>query len=611
MKALDKHTYGPTSASFQRVVLETLQEEVKPMRRKIVPLVIAFALMLTLLAGVALAVAITAQEQKVAVRIALEAVAEKYGYTGDTLNHFRTEVTAEKDEKGVQVWRVKILPNLYFDKLGDYTVDVPQGTEAASSVSWTHDGTDMEAVASGEWTNPAWGPRQLERLNEFNDIYSGLVEAMEAELGPRSVWSLADKAELSKFWIDSGHPKPDAFIWLVPEEGEMTEEEAMAHAYALIDEKYGATAEELAEYEYQVDYLTATNWEEGLKQWEFYFYPEGLDPDYDESKGYRVRFNIPTMEVELCLWYTDDFWAAAPELLENGKLDAIYEKIGTIARNELTPAEKAMYTAPLREAGYDLSMMEGHYIAPGEGDLPQQKAVTTARGAMQAEGFTWRTLNQFSVHPALILSDKGERLWSITYETYYGGRMRVPSYVVLVWQDGTIESVKAYTGSWRDRKEITEMPKKEEAGLPLLQKTLWTPADVEAFYTLENEAKKILRENQDADGQTTMEGLALHDRLYREAGSEGYRHDLPGKNDISLEKAVEIARKTIAERYDIPLETLEGYKALAEFYLTETDHPEWQLHLVPVRDSDQPSFMVMINSVTGAINDEYKLSPNG
>lgn len=612
MKGLDKNTYGPTSESFKHLVAQTLMEEEKPVRKRSFSVVLVTALLVLLLAATALAMVISAQDQKAAIQAAKDAVQVEYGFTEEDMAlRFMGEAEMGLTGEGKEVWRVTLRPNLYFEKMGDYTVEVMPGTAEVVSVAWSHDGTNMAAVASGDWENEAWGPEQLRRLGEADDIIQEQLRVMEAELGPRDTWSLEDQARYSRFIMDLGHPKEDMFYNVMPGEDDIPLNEAIVLAYEMIEERYGTPRGTMEKFDYQVSFWMVKEWEE--RQWEFYFFPKAGE-DAEALGEYRVRFMSPSKKIELCLWYVDDFWAAAPELLLKGKLDALYEKAYTTAFEELSAEEKATYFGALVEAGYDFSgRYDGVFCVPGEGELTEEEAVLAATEALrEQEGFTDRAVSIFDIKPSFIRIDEEEPMWRVTFDPGYG-YARVQTYKVTVNKEGeavrVVSEPPLYIGSGMG--EAYE----GEGEPPLMQKQAWTPADIEAMLDLEAQAQAILDAGYDETGRLTMEARAAYDRLYRAAGYQdwAYPHDLPGEGDLTLEEAERLARKAIRDTYGVPEEILDFYTAYPEYQIVSqtVDYPVVPIWRFTFHDhrggpEDRKSYIIELDAKTGEITFSYE-----
>ncbi len=546
MKALNPKTYGPTTEAFKALVADTLRKEEEPMRKRKWTIVLAAALVLTLLVATAVAAAIGVFGRKTAVEMAYAALEKEYGWTRDLTEEFREEASSATDASGGTVWTIKLIPNSLYVDSGEYeAVVTPDGVR---SLTWSLDGADKALLDSGDFKSPAWGPAQLRRLNEINAKMQERMQAKETELGPFERWSMEEKAAHSQFIQDLGHPKPDMFVWVLPEEGEMTREEALEHALGLIEDKYGVTRETMDRFDWTEDYMTVATkneqwaeWDE--KQWSFEFLPKKGE-DAEALGEYRVRFFVPSLDIDLCLWYSDHFFDAAPDLLEKGKLDAVHERIDTIYFDELTPAEKAAYSAPIREAGYALRRNDYHYIAPAEGDLLEQQAVDIASAALRDEGFSEKTAARFTIARSLILSDDGERLWQIIFKPSEQP-VEVGARMVYITQDGAVKSYEDVDFNMYEKR-----PEPTASDEPLLEKRHWTAAEANTYFEIYDQAEKIRETHLNASGRMTLEGYALHDQLWRDAGARyGYAHVMPGDNDLPLDEAEEIARKAIRDTY--------------------------------------------------------------
>lgn len=601
MKGLDKHTYGPTTASFQALVARTLQEEEKPVRKKSFTVVLVTAILMIALAATALAAVINAQSQNAALRLAEQAMMDEYGFTSDLMRYsFRGEAEYGKNSDGQDVWKVTMSPVLYFDQLGTYTIEVASDTSEALSTHWSHEDADQALVASGDWSSPAWGAAQLQRLWDTDDIISAYREEKEAELGLFETWSLEEQAKYSQLVMDLEHPKEDMYYFVLPEEGDISLEDAIALAHEMIEEKYGTPAETMERFDHTVSLMTVKSWD--YKEWTFYFFPKE-EEDLKEIGEYRVEFRSPSGEQTLCLWYTDDFWGAAPALAEQGKLDAIYEKAVTVGFNELSVEERAAYYKLFEDAGYDMSRFHVAHAFPQEGYVSEAEAIQAATAAMETKaGFSKRAMALFTTRTLFIQpEDTDEPVWAIEFDiTNYSPW--IPHYRVLIDRNGEATQILTWENYITPVKPFDEV--EDESHLPLSEKKRWSAADLEAMLTLEDEGEKILETQRDANGTPTMEGWAAHDQLWRDAGfgEMMYPHTLPAESDIQLDAAEKTALAAINEKYGLTADQLDMQARTAEFRYSTPTHTTWYLMYPLTGERADDMISVHIAADSGAVD---------
>lgn len=609
MKVPDKKTYGPTTWQFKDLVAQTLHEEVKPVRKVRVRIVVAVALCIVLLGATALAVVIGTQEQSAAREAARLAVMEVYGFNESTLrDSFKLEAKQEKDASGKAVWEVKLLPMLYFDELGEYTVLIDADTQARISVTWTHDDADQALVDSGGWESPAWGPLQLTRLEDARGEVDGVIAQMEEALGPFASWPIEEKEKISQMYLDMEHPKEDMIIYAAPGEGDMQEAEALEIAFSMIDEKYGTPRETMLKFDYEVERFTVSYWDD--YEWGFRFFPKAGE-DAEALGEYRVEFFEGTLTQELCMWYTDDYWAPVDDLIAMGKLEGVYEKMKTINVEDLTQEQKVRYTDALVKAGYDLPNISGlRFIMPTDADLTEEEAQAAAEQVMLAEmGFTERSLTLMEAHTEFVQTAEGTPVWNVTYVPM-DFTSRIEAYRVLVGRGGNIVETDHGLDLQYGRNRETEP---DAPGALLGEKKLWTPADIVAMLDLQEAAKAIEEASMGEDGHMTMEALAAHDQLWRDAGFSQirYGHIMPGDEDITLEEAMDIAFAELAKRYKVAEDDLRAYSITEEFSLTDGDRRVWRLFLSSETDFDAMNYYTEIDAHTGEVRIADSYEPNG
>ncbi|MEA4934480.1 MAG: hypothetical protein VB071_13000 [Lawsonibacter sp.] len=78
----------------------------------------------------------------------------------------------------------------------------------------------------------------------------------------------------------------------------------------------------------------------------------------------------------------------------------------------------------------------------------------------------------------------------------------------------------------------------------------------------------------------------------------------PGANDISKEKALEIARKAIIEKYALSDETISRFTVSADFDIVNPEQPTWKVNYLPTDQSDYSeigNYFVTIVSQSGEV----------
>lgn len=119
---------------------------------------------------------------------------------------------------------------------------------------------------------------------------------------------------------------------------------------------YGVTDEEMEQLLlYPYDAMNT----DGTGQWTMVFY-SNLNRIFDQSQDpyagplgeYRVVLNAVTGDVELCEWYTTDFWKNARRIWAAGNYDEVYLHYFADDFQSLPKEEQAYFTSLLKEKGY-------------------------------------------------------------------------------------------------------------------------------------------------------------------------------------------------------------------------------------------------------------------
>lgn len=144
----------------------------------------------------------------------------------------------------------------------------------------------------------------------------------------------------------------------LPTEDDLSYDEALSTARQAIFDKYATPPEELDAMGLYPDYFAAE--EDWPAEWYFYFTPlrdADIDEDHDHPAPgeYYVRLDSPSGEVNLCLWYIDDFWPYAQRLWDAGKRDIVYEFARQAGFLTLPDDDQALWRERLESAGCDMA----------------------------------------------------------------------------------------------------------------------------------------------------------------------------------------------------------------------------------------------------------------
>ncbi len=187
-------------------------------------LILLFALLLML--SFALADPPAYSTEVAALKSAVHAMYEQYGFTPDTLGVFTPQVTVLQEEIRVH-FRAYFLPA---SRLGEYEVVI---TNEEVRLTWTHDGADLSAWQPGDPECPVWGPAQIQLYHDQG-------------IGTRDGWIKAYYAEgeeprdsPSTLWEDMG-------LTVAPlRSTDMTSKEARSIAHEALKDVYGLTAADI------------------------------------------------------------------------------------------------------------------------------------------------------------------------------------------------------------------------------------------------------------------------------------------------------------------------------------------------------------------------------
>ena len=275
-----------------------------PVRRKL-SMAVVLAVLLTLLATTALAVALIRYAPRVSLETrARQILIAEYGLTRETLGLFSSEMT---EEAGTTV--VTFIPVLWEDDFtGVYTVRF-QGDETVAA--WSHDGADPALWQDGDFAAPIWGPPQL-------SAYLAQDESSKASI-PYELPHIRDNSDVLALADTLPDPDPDvdaAFwdgrqwiaqswdsereMWIYDGEwveGDLTLDEAVEISRAAFKEVYGLTEGQAAEIHF-FDAILATK--DGTRIWDLhaFLYLDGVDMSFyaelDPCSGEVLRIGLET-----------------------------------------------------------------------------------------------------------------------------------------------------------------------------------------------------------------------------------------------------------------------------------------------------------------------------
>lgn len=242
------------------------------------------------------------QEQE-AIQAATAAVKDAYGFT-DAVLAAMVEVNPSfmQTPEGERRWVVEFSPTPYRERYGVYRVELAGGDAQVLSVSWSLEDAYDKATPADDLSGDVLGAAQLTTLLTLTEQQQRLAAEMEEELGlPFEAWSLEDQARLSAFWVENGHPKEDMILYVLPGEGDISEEDALRFARETLTDTFRLTAETLDKFTVYQSFMAMPYNLESV--WSFYFVPAAYE---DIHLGeYRVEFTSPSYVVEYCNHYVE------------------------------------------------------------------------------------------------------------------------------------------------------------------------------------------------------------------------------------------------------------------------------------------------------------------
>lgn len=216
-------------------------------------------------------------DEKEAVRLAQDALRERYGLTPDMLTLFDHSASLLKQENQV-VWQVVYVGRQVLrwgesekPPIGEYTVVMQAKTGEPTKVSWSLDG-----VETGRFTKETWGQAKAYDASVL-PYFKALMDAVEPILrkyGPGDWYDMAvpDQAAYDKLYRDSGFSK-ERYPHDLPGPDDLTEEAARALAFSALREELQLSEEVIKElnpvYAYFLRYATYAQASPDRPVWSF------------------------------------------------------------------------------------------------------------------------------------------------------------------------------------------------------------------------------------------------------------------------------------------------------------------------------------------------------
>ncbi len=118
------------------------------------------------------------------------------------------------------------------------------------------------------------------------------------------------------------------------------------------------------------------------------------------------------------------------------------------------------------------------------------------------------------------------------------------------------------------------------------------------------EKERLLKEKLRASGFTEEEIAMRIEEIRNALKNPVYVEGKPGANDIAAEKAVEIARSAIMEKYALTDDTLKRFSIYSGFNVADPENPKWHVSFYPTDKADYAEigcYNVILDPVTGKI----------
>ncbi len=237
-------------------VLHALSEEEKPVKKFSATFILVAAIIC--ISVTALAAGLISSPRYDAVRIANQAMEEKYGITPDLLSLFCRDVTKNEDGSSVVTFWLSENVGPDPDRVGTYTI-VVNGSDAAAS--WSNEGKDTSGGLAAE----AYGPDQLHTISyDYENamkwmIDNNIIDLKSADHTPNPqladlppVSAEEDAAEYADY-EEQEMQKLLAKIEEAEAKGTVTVADAVKTAKEAIIQEYQLTKEQSDKLENQLD----------------------------------------------------------------------------------------------------------------------------------------------------------------------------------------------------------------------------------------------------------------------------------------------------------------------------------------------------------------------
>lgn len=522
-----------TQANQNRVLSE-LRGEPQKMKRKM-SLGLGLAIVLMLLATMALAAGLIFSPRYTTLQTARNTVMEKYGLDSHMLRLYFEQVK-ETNSTTTVIYKGSNTEFLQAKPMGVYTVVVDATGHACAT--WTYDGTDTAKLQSGDLSSDVWGPVQLQMVIDRYAYY----QQWQQETPYLSLLPIAEQAkrvaELDKAIAPC---KVAMFRTDVPDETDLTEDEAFALATKALYDNYGVTLTD----EWDVERHFQAESSDG-RRFVFSFH-KGGEEYAREIECHPISVKSPSGEIVL-------------------------------GDNELTS-----FIAP------DATESAAPIPTP-IGAMQEEKALIAAKQELvEKYHLDDEMLTLFVVKPEIGVNN-GKTIWKVAYfpvdyENYYEEDSKLNPSIDWRWIGKLTKKLGTY-----------EVNLDAQSGEVL--SVSWSLDGEQGVYTQNDWATakaydasiipwilQLLTQNKSiadryGDEQTdwfTVEDAAAYDQAFRNVGFDEseYNHSLPKTSDITAEQAKQIACQAMSSEFGMTQKDFEDSHILCEYVLDNGG--EWHI----------------------------------
>ena len=474
---------------------------------------------------------------------ARDALVAQYGFTRTTFSFFSTQVdfVEDKEDASNSYWVVLYTPVVHTERIGHYNVKINAITQEVISVGWEYDAVYTPSEDAANWHAEIWDVELVDGLATFDQEIQTKKTELELTRGEFSTWTLQDKAEFDRVYLDSGYPYGDMPLNVLPEECDLSAEDAVVFAAVCIEGTYGVDRSMLSGFCVKQTLFRIEGAKERLYIIEFHH--------QSGSEYYAVEFSSETKTVDLCAHYVNQVYIPPQPHTE----EEISVKVEPVIPDHLVEDAKE-------------ALKEGY-------------------------GLTDNALRFFDT--TVIAVNDG---WEIVFKSNTINPRTVGTYTVFYSQAGNcVEKTEWEFDSIYPHQEKQKYWKDNE---------IWGPHEMNCFAQLRIAGRTIVNE-AGGENHMSFEQQAEYDRLYREAGYSRtqYYHGTPGIRDITFEDALSKAKAAVANKWHISQEELDSCDVIYEFDVSDPDQYVWRIRFLI--DNGEKMYTVELDSETGNILKRY------